>query len=381
MRITELLLPKHFDKNLPPKQAARLDMLQQRMNAYVDKICDQNTSPQGREFLKAKLKDDYIEMKKHIIELDSIPESEEAVEKYEVYDKKTGKTVGVYASKSRARLERDKKDMQYGAIRYAIRTKSETNAVSEAYPNQQLSLFNPDGKTYRKEKMPTLDDDDPVNNAERYGIEHDEPHNGNFDSIDWRIDLERALPLFPKKYRRMLEMYYLEDMTFAEIGKILGYSAPYIRMSLNTANLRLRKYFTAGTKPTYATGNGHYKSPVAEAVHICPVTDDDFKVLKEIMERPIPAAIAPIYLQDIIEDDELNDQLLSLEEDQPNRDVRPLIADWVNRVMPDQMYRFKEDEHDPNIARGILSPLHGYHQKNYKAQGGEAIMGDAYGQF
>ena len=248
MNILELLLPKNFDRKLPAKQAARLDMLQQRMNAYVDKICDQNTSPRGREFLKAKLKDDYIEMKKHIIELEGISESEEPARKYVVYDRQTGKVVGEYSSARRARLARDKKDIQYGAVRYAVRPADE-------------------------------------------------------------------------------------------------------------------------------------KPKVQEAIHKCPITDDDFKVLKEIMERPIPAAIAPIYIQDIIEDDELNDQLLSLEEDQPNRDVRPLIADWVNRVMPDQMYRFKEDEHDPNIARGILSPLHGYHQKDFKSQGGEAIMGDAYGQY
>jgi hypothetical protein len=120
------------------------------------------------------------------------------------------------------------------------------------------------------------------------------------------------------------------------------------------------------------------KSTVNEAVTRIPITNDDFKLVMKVMERPIPAAIAPIYISQIIEDDELNDQLFSLEDSQPGLDVRPIIAEWFNRIMPDQMYRFTGDEQTPAQKNGVLSPIHGYDSHNYKGTN-DPITGDAYG--
>jgi len=119
---------------------------------------------------------------------------------------------------------------------------------------------------------------------------------------------------------------------------------------------------------------------VAEAVHKLPLTEKDFDLVKELMGRPIPAAIAPIYIQDIIEDDEFNDQLLALEDSNPSLDVRPLIVEWFKRVMPDQMHRFTDDLPSENQKKGLLSPIHGYDPKMYKGSN-EAITGNAYGRF
>lgn len=119
---------------------------------------------------------------------------------------------------------------------------------------------------------------------------------------------------------------------------------------------------------------------ISEAVHKLPLTDDDFEVVKKIMENPIPAAVASIYLMDIIDDDELNDQIKTLEDTEPNRDIRPLIASWFDRVMPDQMYRFGQPRAGRNERIGLLSPIHGYDPKMYKGSN-EALTGNAFGRF
>ncbi len=117
---------------------------------------------------------------------------------------------------------------------------------------------------------------------------------------------------------------------------------------------------------------------IAEAVHKLPLTQEDFDLVKTLMENPIPATIAPIYLQEIIIDDELSDQIRSIEENDPNRDIRPLIAEWFNRVMPDQMYRFGRD-HMVN-KEGRLSPVHGYDPHMYKGSNDPITGNNAYGR-
>ena len=122
------------------------------------------------------------------------------------------------------------------------------------------------------------------------------------------------------------------------------------------------------------------ENDLKEAIKKLPLTTNDFNVVKKMMEKPIPAIIAPIYIMEIIEDDELNDQLASLEESEPNRDVRPLVMEWFKRVMPDQMYRFGQEVAGETIRKGILSPIHGYDSKSYKGSS-DPVSGNAYGMF
>lgn len=122
---------------------------------------------------------------------------------------------------------------------------------------------------------------------------------------------------------------------------------------------------------------------VAEAVHKVPITNADFDLVKELMERPIPAAVAPIYLLDIFEDDEFSDMMMELEESDPGRDVRPLVVEWFNRVMPDQMHHFGQEVATYKQKMGMYSPVHGYDPDIHKGGNmtGTESSGNAYGYF
>lgn len=242
MKILEILLPKGTsDRSLPLHAKQQIDVLQHRMNLYVDKILDPATSPAGKEFLKTRLRTDYSDLKHLIPEMMA---EDETPDQFEVYDRQTKKVVGgPYSSLKRASRAADKKDLAYGAIRYG----------------------------YRRIAKPVL----------------------------------------------------------------------------------------------------------SEAVHKLPLTLKDFELVKTLMDNPIPAAIAPIYIHRIIEDDELNDQIKSIEDTDPGRDIRPLIYEWFVRVMPDQLYRFR-DGGDTSRQNGALSPLHGYDPHMYKGTS-DPITGGAYG--
>lgn len=231
------------DRSLSPKKQRELGLLQCRIDQYVDKILDPNTSAKGREFLKAKLSQDYDKLKVSLE--DAILENNKSEnQKFDVYDKKTGQKVsGPYSNRIRANRAVDRLDAQYGAYRYY-------------------------------------------------------------------------------------------------------------------------------TKPVSIT----------EAIHKIPITTKDFDQIKEMMCNPIPAAVAKIFIQDSIVDDELNAELTILEDTDPGRDVRQIIAEWFDRVMPDQMFHFRDGHERSNFQqqKGLLSPIHGYDPKMYKGSN-DPITGDSYG--
>jgi len=117
---------------------------------------------------------------------------------------------------------------------------------------------------------------------------------------------------------------------------------------------------------------------VNEAVHKLPLTDADFDLVKGLMERPIPAVIAPIYISEIIDDDEFTSLLQEFEEKDPGADMRPHIVDWMKRVMPDQMHRFYGGQTTKQRA-GQTSVIHGYDPQMYHGSN-EATTGNAYGR-
>jgi hypothetical protein len=119
---------------------------------------------------------------------------------------------------------------------------------------------------------------------------------------------------------------------------------------------------------------------ISEAVTKLPITNDDFDSLKKIMENPIPATLALAYICDIIEDDELTSQILSIEGTHPNRDVRPLIAGWIDRVMPDQKYRFTGEPRHLGPREGQVSVIHGYDPKSFRSEP-KVVDGNAFGRF
>lgn len=262
MKILEILLPKGTsNRDLSPKHVRHIDMLQNRMNQYVDRICDPKTSSAGREFLKSKLKDDYDTLR-DVLSLNKEPIPEDDIplisKQYEVYDKHTGAKVGgPYPSIKRASGIVDKKDNEYGAYRYGWR---EIKSLSEKLIQ------------------------DMFRNAES----------------------------------------------------------------------------------------------LSEAIRKVPITVEDFELVKKLMEKPIPAIIAPIYISEIIDDDMLNDDIRSIEDTEPNRDCRPFIVEWIRRVMPDQLHRFGQEVPDWRAKDGRISPIHGYDPKDYKGTN-DPVTGNAYG--
>jgi len=126
-------------------------------------------------------------------------------------------------------------------------------------------------------------------------------------------------------------------------------------------------------------------SSIMEAIHKLPLTLEDYNMVKQLMGHPIPAIVAEVYVMEVIDDDELNDQFKILSETEPGRDIRPLIVEWMQRVMPDQMFRFGDEDAEDNekITKGILSPIHGDDPKMFKGASftGTESSGDAYGYF
>lgn len=120
-------------------------------------------------------------------------------------------------------------------------------------------------------------------------------------------------------------------------------------------------------------------SAVFESINRLPLAECDFDAIKGLLDKPVPVVLARIYLQDLIDDDDLNSQFDSLESDDPGQDIRHLIADWVKRVMPDQLHRFQARP-DAVATAGQLSPIHGYDSGSFNSNS-ETTVGNAFGRF
>lgn len=318
MKILELLLPKSMiDKGLSTKSMKQIDTLQVRMDLYVDKLCGMAAGT-ARDFLKSKLKADYIALK-DIIKKNNIAESVENIEdkQYEVYDRQTGKVVGKpYSNLSRASRAVDRLDNKYGGYRYGKRPIAPVSPIAETEELDELS----------------------VNTLKSYFGKSGKDAEGHIAKAKAGED---------------------KDSSSAHAKKRMG--------GMKQAMGKLSKAKQRGEK-------------LSEAVHKLPLTPEDFEMVKRLMEKPIPAIVAPIYISEIINDDELNDQFTSLEETDPGRDIRPLIVEWLSRVMPDQMYRFGQAVADENQRKGLLSPIHGYDDHQYKSAN-DVSPGNATGRF
>ena len=299
MKILELLLPKSIkDKDISPKHALKIDNLQQRMNKYVDKIGNPSTTDKAREFLKAKLKQDYDELK------DVIETVTEHIVKhgsgYRLVSHK-GKNLGDFKSKKAA-----------------------------AKHEGEVEYF----KSHPKE---------------------------NIDEND----IPPVEPIQP------IAAYEIVD---SKTGRVIG--KPYNSRSRATGRAdKLDNEYGAYRYKVRKVGGA-----LTEAVHKLPLTDNDFDLVKQLMCHPIPAIVAPIYLQEIFDDDEFNSMLQEWEETNPSMDVRPQVVEWFKRVMPDQMHRFTGAKQSMQQKMGLQSVIHGYDPHQYHGSN-EAITGDAYGRF
>ena len=490
MHILEILLPRNIDdRGLSPYVARKIDSLQTRMQKYVDKIFDPNTSNHGREFLKSKLRDDYYELRDLIPKFHQVAEDEPfptpKLQRYEVYDRHTGQVVGgPYSSRVRAIRVVDRKDNEYGAYRYAYRpvggntlnvaegniwhgTASGTSQAedtdhtydeAQAYVKTNYPYF----KKYnirraepgfragwiagdtgewhdRKddELMKSLEHTGSVDAAFDYlGLEENPTMSGSAQATasigySWNTlekkdsgiavlyyqdrgmgndqilvaaknkeQLLKVIKVFQdsgviqsseeRKERRTVKAQTRNDLITKKgikIGSKLDFGSPIYGIKKKgevigiTPGGKIKVKITdfkfpnaeegswqaehekkqIGKVEVISPGSVSKKNIISEAVRKVPITSEDFDIIKKLMDNPIPAIMGIIVVDDLIDDDSFNDEIRSLEDLEPDRDIRPLIMQWIERVMPDQLFRFGTPKELPMMAfKGQISPIHGY---------------------
>lgn len=103
-----------------------------------------------------------------------------------------------------------------------------TNKLSNL-AKQQIALYKPDGKTYRGEKMPTLDNpDDIYNRATQLPLKDIAVEPSEIDDGVKRI-IKNKIELFNKKQQQILKLRFWDNMTYQEIADVLRVTPERIR--------------------------------------------------------------------------------------------------------------------------------------------------------
>jgi RNA polymerase sigma factor (sigma-70 family) len=145
------------------------------------------------------------------------------------------KAAGAQASAADKIGDTKKADKRFSGIVKATKKQfaNDEKGVAEANPNQQIARYNPDGATYRgmTNKMPTLDPRDPVHNADRFGLDHDEPydHDDDYDRSELKRVMAKQMSNLGDQAQEILKARYWDNLTYAEIGAELGISAERVR--------------------------------------------------------------------------------------------------------------------------------------------------------
>lgn len=392
MRIVEILLPPGVtDKSLSPQHARHIDALQQRMDSYVDKIMDPNTSTKGKEFLKSKLRNDYHDLKSTIRTV-----TEQGLT--ELF-KPTGNWKWTFQGSEEVSAEFSVGDNDY--IFYAY-----TSDPLEGNWDVEFKIDTEGSELPRHKRFSVTGTG---NSAEVFSNVVDimrsflSKYKNKINVLTFNALEPSRKKLYHRMVQRLLPAWELsvegdnfiaknpqsnnklseddEPEKYEVYDRKTGYRipgrGPYAdRKQASRAVDKLDNQYGG-----YRYGYRPVKRPtvVKEAVHKLPLSHDDFEIVKQLMCKPIPAAIAPIYIQEIIDDDEFNDLLCELENSDPGRDVRPLIVEWFKRVMPDQLYRFTGATDTMQRKQGLLSPIHGYDPEYFHGQSMET-SGNAYGR-
>ncbi len=117
-------------------------------------------------------------------------------------------------------------------------------------PNQKLALYNPDGKTYRHDSMPTLEPD-PVDNAEPLSLVPDEPYETNFNKDFLKKSIIKHLDKLTERQRKIIILRFWKEMTYHEIGNELKLTSERIRQIESKAMGILRKSLGRNKKDDY----------------------------------------------------------------------------------------------------------------------------------
>jgi hypothetical protein len=89
--------------------------------------------------------------------------------------------------------------------------------------------------------MPTLDPEDPAHKAVRFGPEHEQSYEQDFDKQELKRVAARAIDSLPKIQRVVMIMRLWHDLTLEQIGKRLGLSKDRIRQIEIQALRKIRR--------------------------------------------------------------------------------------------------------------------------------------------
>jgi hypothetical protein len=209
-----------------------------------------------------------------------------------------------------------------------------------------------------------------------------QPASANFTAAEWGLDTQKKpAESIAKKLNDTFNLIYNSGGNKIEMIRVMDrlmqqyqdYGA-YNIIAIEVLEGLFDRYYPDGRDPVSES-----KKKIKEAVRRVPLSEDDFDRLKEVLNHYIPATLSEIYLNGLIQDDELDDRINEFEKRDPNLDIRPLIVEWIDRVMPDQKYRFYPDQQFHN-RRGNMSVVHGYDSGYFRGTN-DPITGNAYGRF
>ena len=153
--------------------------------------------------------------------------------------------------------------------------------LDEANPQQQLSIYNPSGATYRTNAMPTLDAD-PVDHADRIDDLDLGSYEQDFSKDDLKRIIAKHLDVLDDRQKEILKLRYWQGMTLDEVGKTLNISKQYVRHLEARALSKLKQKMPADLQDMdeagYGSNRGYtpgFASPHAPALGGRRHRDDD----------------------------------------------------------------------------------------------------------
>jgi len=118
-------------------------------------------------------------------------------------------------------------------------------------PKRKLARYNPDGKVYTggdedgMRSMPTLDPNDPVHNAEPHDPDdinqsYTQDYEQDLDRENLKNQIQQSLISLTPREQAILKLRFWKDMTYTDVGRILGYSSTRIQQIEAQALRKLR---------------------------------------------------------------------------------------------------------------------------------------------
>lgn len=129
-----------------------------------------------------------------------------------------------------------------------LKQKISESKLAEAHPNQQASVYKPDGSTYRQQKMPTTDVHDIFTKGQQ--VKYDPTQHVDINYPDEQLDpyekkelqkiIKHKIDLLKPRERQVLVLRYFKDKTLDEVSKIFNISRDRVRQIEAKAMRKMR---------------------------------------------------------------------------------------------------------------------------------------------